>query len=81
MNAEFYLPGFGNGEPLIGNPAIRNLIRENKIPQMVSVMQTSAREGMQTLDSNLQELVKARKITQQAAMEKAQNKKLFGAGV
>lgn len=68
-------------EIMIGNPAIRNLIRENKIPQMVSVMQTSAREGMQTLDSNLQELVKARKITQQAAMEKAQNKKLFGAGV
>ncbi|ATX82198.1 pilus retraction ATPase PilT [Mariprofundus ferrinatatus] len=67
-------------EIMIGTPAIRNLIRENKIAQMVSVMQTSLRDGMQTLDSNLQSLVNARKITQQAAMEKAANKKLFGGG-
>ncbi|RME61106.1 twitching motility protein PilT, partial [Candidatus Parcubacteria bacterium] len=65
-------------EIMLGTPAIRNLIRENKVPQMVSVMQTSQREGMQTLDHCLQQLVKARKITQQAALEKAQNKKLFG---
>jgi twitching motility protein PilT len=75
----------GNGrvaayEIMLGTPAIRNLIRENKIPQMVSVMQTSAREGMQTLDSDLQRLVKSRKITQQAALEKAQNKQVFGGG-
>ncbi|NWF37062.1 type IV pilus twitching motility protein PilT [Mariprofundus sp. KV] len=75
----------GNGrvaahEIMIGTPAIRNLIRENKIPQMVSVMQTGQRDGMQTLDSNLQMLVKTRKITQQAALEKASNKKLFGGG-
>ncbi|NWF39234.1 type IV pilus twitching motility protein PilT [Mariprofundus sp. NF] len=75
----------GNGrvaahEIMIGTPAIRNLIRENKIPQMVSVMQTGQRDGMQTLDSNLQMLVKSRKITQQAALEKAANKKLFGGG-
>ncbi|MDQ7011662.1 MAG: type IV pilus twitching motility protein PilT [Mariprofundaceae bacterium] len=67
-------------EIMLGTPAIRNLIRENKVPQMVSVMQTSQREGMQTLDANLQELVKSRKITQQAALEKANNKKLFGGG-
>jgi len=67
-------------EIMIGTPAIRNLIRENKIPQMVSVMQTSLRDGMQTLDSNLQSLVTSRKITQQAALEKAANKKLFGGG-
>ncbi len=65
-------------EIMLGTPAIRNLIRENKIPQMVSVMQTGQREGMQTLDMNLQQLVKSRKITQQSALEKAQNKKLFG---
>ena len=65
-------------EIMLGTPAIRNLIRENKVPQMVSVMQTSQREGMQTLDHCLQQLVKTRKITQQAALEKAQNKKLFG---
>ena len=68
-------------EIMLGTPAIRNLIRENKIAQMVSVMQTSLRDGMQTLDSNLQQLVKSRKITQQAAMEKSSNKKLFGGGI
>ncbi|HXH64961.1 MAG TPA: type IV pilus twitching motility protein PilT [Mariprofundaceae bacterium] len=67
-------------EIMLGTPAIRNLIRENKVPQMVSVMQTSMREGMQTLDTHLQELVKGRKITQQAALEVANNKKLFGGG-
>ncbi|MDX8398042.1 MAG: type IV pilus twitching motility protein PilT, partial [Mariprofundaceae bacterium] len=65
-------------EIMLGTPAIRNLIRENKVPQMVSVMQTGQREGMQTLDMNLQQLVKSRKITQAAALEKCQNRKLFG---
>jgi len=73
----------GNGriaahEIMLGTSAIRNLIRENKIPQMVSVLQTSQRDGMQTLDQNLQQLLKARKITQQAALEKCSNRKLFG---
>ncbi len=68
-------------EIMLGSPAVRNLIRENKIAQMVSVMQTSQRDGMQTLDSHLQQLVKSRKITAQAAMEKAVNKKLFGGGM
>jgi twitching motility protein PilT len=67
-------------EIMLGTPAIRNLIRENKVPQMVSVMQTAMREGMQTLDTHLQELVRGRKITQQAALEVASNKKLFGGG-
>jgi len=75
----------GNGrvaayEIMLGTPAIRNLIRENKVPQMISVIQTSQREGMQTLDSDMQHLVKSRRITQQAALEKANNKKLFGGG-
>jgi len=65
-------------EIMLGTAAIRNLIRENKVPQMVSVLQTSQRDGMQTLDFNLQQLVKARKITQQAALEKCVNRKLFG---
>jgi len=72
----------GNGrvaayEIMLGTPAIRNLIRENKVPQMISVIQTSQRAGMQTLDSDLQQLVKSRNITQKAALEKANNKKLF----
>ncbi len=66
-------------EIMTGTPAIRNLIRENKVPQMVSVLQTSQREGMQTLDMNLQQLVKSGKITQQAALDKCSNRKLFGA--
>jgi twitching motility protein PilT len=67
-------------EIMLGTPAVRNLIRENKVAQMVSVMQTGMREGMQTLDSHLQQLVKSGKITQQTALEKAHNKKLFGGG-
>lgn len=65
-------------EIMLGNNAVRNLIRENKLAQIVSAMQTGQREGMQTLDMDLQNLVRQRKITQQTAMDKAQNKKLFG---
>ena len=45
-------------EIMVGTPAIRNLIRENKIAQMYSAIQTGAQIGMQTLDQNLQDLVK-----------------------
>ncbi|WP_028079701.1 type IV pilus twitching motility protein PilT [Solimonas soli] len=45
-------------EIMIGTPAIRNLIRENKIAQMYSAIQTGGKEGMQTLDQCLKELVK-----------------------
>ena len=43
---------------MIGTPAIRNLIRENKVAQMYSAIQTGQQFGMQTLDQNLQELVR-----------------------
>ncbi len=65
-------------EILIGNSAVRNIIRENKLPQLVSVMQTGQKEGMQTLDMCLQDLVNKGKISREAALEKAQNKALFG---
>jgi twitching motility protein PilT len=68
-------------EIMLGTPAIRNLIRENKVPQMVSIIQTASREGMQTMDAALQALVQARKITRQAALERAVNKRLFGGGI
>ena len=42
---------------MIGTPAIRNLIREGKIAQMYSAIQTGRRSGMQTLDQCLTELV------------------------
>ncbi|MDD4927104.1 MAG: type IV pilus twitching motility protein PilT [Methylotenera sp.] len=61
-------------EIMIGTPAIRNLIRENKIPQMYSAIQTGQNVGMQTLDQNLQDLVKRGVISANAARSKAANK-------
>lgn len=61
-------------EIMIGTPAIRNLIRENKIPQMYSAIQTGQNVGMQTLDQNLQDLVKRNVISANEARGKAANK-------
>jgi twitching motility protein PilT len=61
-------------EIMIGTPAIRNLIRENKIPQMYSAIQTGQNIGMQTLDQNLQDLVKRNIISANEARTKAANK-------
>jgi twitching motility protein PilT len=59
---------------MIGTPAIRNLIRENKIPQMYSAIQTGQNVGMQTLDQNLQDLVKRGVVSVNEARSKAANK-------
>ncbi len=64
-------------EILVGTPAIRNLIRENKIAQMYSAIQTGQKFGMQTLDQKLQELVASKVITRDMAREKAANKDSF----
>ena len=64
-------------EIMIGTPAIRNLIRENKVAQMYSSIQTSLSAGMQTLDQNLQELVRRRVIAAPEARIRAVNKDLF----
>jgi len=64
-------------EIMIGTPAIRNLIRENKIPQMYSAIQTGQAFGMQTLDQCLAELLKNGKVTKNDARQKAQNKDAF----
>lgn len=61
-------------EIMIGTPAIRNLIRENKIAQMYSAIQTGQAFGMQTLDQNLNELVRKNVVSKQEAMSKAANK-------
>ncbi len=58
-------------EIMIGTPAIRNLIREDKVAQMYSAIQTGASVGMQTLDQSLSDLVAARKITKETARVKA----------
>ena len=64
-------------EIMIGTPAIRNLIRENKIAQMYSAIQTGQQFGMQTLDQNLQELVQKGVVDRKEAMSKAANKDNF----
>ncbi len=64
-------------EIMIGTPAIRNLIRENKIAQMYSAIQTGQNVGMQTLDQNLQELVRRNVISVNEARGKASNKDAF----
>jgi len=58
-------------EIMIGTPAIRNLIRENKIAQMYSSIQTGNNLGMQTLDQNLTELVRRNVISPAEARAKA----------
>jgi twitching motility protein PilT len=64
-------------EIMIGMPAIRNLIRENKIAQMYSAIQTGQQYGMQTLDQNLKLLVEKGVVTKQEARSKAANKDNF----
>jgi twitching motility protein PilT len=61
-------------EIMIGTPAIRNLIRENKIAQMYSAIQTGQAFGMKTLDQDLNELVKHKVVSREEAMSKAANK-------
>ena len=58
-------------EIMIGTPAIRNLIRENKVAQMYSAIQTGQNRGMMTLDQCLADLVAKRQITRETAKEKA----------
>jgi twitching motility protein PilT len=64
-------------EIMIGTPAIRNLIRENKIAQMYSAIQTGQQFGMQTLDQNLKQLVDKGVVDRNEARSKAANKDNF----
>ena len=68
-------------EIMIATTAIRNLIREDRIYQIPSVMQAGGVEGMQTLDQDLQRLVSQGKIQRSAAAHIAENPKLFGSNV
>jgi twitching motility protein PilT len=64
-------------EIMVGVPAIRNLIREDKVAQMYSAIQTGQAAGMMTLDQHLQDLVKRSLITRPHAREYAKDKRLF----
>src|SRR5712671_2575326 len=61
-------------EIMIGTPAIRNLIREGKVAQMYSSIQTGGATGMQTLDQCLNEMVSKGLVSKEEARYKAQNK-------
>ncbi|MFT5591077.1 MAG: twitching motility protein PilT [Bradyrhizobium sp.] len=64
-------------EIMLGTPAIRNLIRESKIAQMYSAIQTGMNIGMQTLDHNLTDLVRRNVISAQVARSAAKTPENF----
>jgi twitching motility protein PilT len=64
-------------EIMVGTPAVRNLIREGKTYQLHSVIQTAVKEGMQTLDQSLRELLRAGRVTMDEAMKKVADKEAF----
>lgn len=72
--AQQLLPMVGGGrvaafEVLLANAAVRNLIREAKAFQIPSIIQTSRKEGMQTMDDNIYELLMDRMITKETAIQ------------
>jgi twitching motility protein PilT len=64
-------------EIMIGTPAIRNLIREAKVAQMYSSIQTGQSHGMQTLDQCLLDLVRRNVVSLSEARIRAVNKESF----
>ena len=66
-------------EILVGIPAVRILIREQKTPQIASVIQTGSAAGMIAMDQSLKDLVMRGTVAQEEAAKRAANPKLFGA--
>jgi len=64
-------------EIMIGTPAIRNLIREQEIEQIPTLIQTGQQYGMRTMDKSLKELYKAGLITYETALSKAKHLEEF----
>lgn len=64
-------------EILIGSSALASMIREGKISQISSIIQTGTSVGMQSMDQHLKQLIDKDKITREAAREKAIDKNLF----
>jgi twitching motility protein PilT len=64
-------------EVLVAVPALRNLIREDKTMQILSVIQTGAQHGMQSLDQSLRDLVMQGRLSREEAMKKASSPRLF----
>jgi len=64
-------------EVLIGNPAVSNLIRENKVQEMTSVIQAGKGQGMHTIDESLMSLVARKMVDPEEAFSYADNKGWF----
>ncbi len=64
-------------EVLIGSQALASMIREAKISQISSIIQTGTAAGMQSMDQHLKQLVQQERITREAAYEKAMDKTIF----
>jgi twitching motility protein PilT len=80
--AQQLLPQVGGGrvaalEILFSSPAIGNMIREGKTPQITSAIQTGSREGMVDMDTSIRRLYDAKRITARAAYDKAIDKEQF----
>ena len=72
------IPKIGGGrvmalEIMVSTPAVRNLIREEKIHQIYSAMQSGQKFGMQTMNQALVELISRRQITREEAMNRSTN--------
>jgi twitching motility protein PilT len=68
---------FAAWEVMVGTAAIGNLIRENKIHQIPSIIQTGKKDGMQLLDQHILEFLMSGRITPQEAYMKCNNKQAF----
>lgn len=68
-------------EIMTGTTAVRNLIREGKIHQIPGTMQVSQKDGMQTMDMALQNLVSRSLVSKEEAQAKSMNPNLFGGGL
>ena len=68
-------------EIMVANAAIRNLVREDKIYQIPTLIQSGAQEGMQTLDQDLQRLIQQGSIEKNDAIKVADNSEIFEKGI
>ena len=80
--AQQLIPKIGGGrvaavEILFSSPAIGNMIREGKTPQITSAIQTGSKDGMIDMDSSIRQLYDEKKISARAALDKAIDKSQF----
>jgi twitching motility protein PilT len=64
-------------EIMINTPAVANLIRQGKLDQLETAIQSGGRLGMKTMDNALLDLVEAGEVSEEEAYQQANNKHLF----